>query len=90
MNTLDFALATSINKKLITIDEKATTAQQNAMFNDEYYGLSDIDNYGKYDQLMAYQSPLKRRLFKNELKTYFGLSQAQVDSIEANWNSIYT
>jgi hypothetical protein len=26
MNTLDFALAGSINKKLITIDDKATTA----------------------------------------------------------------
>ncbi len=38
---------------------------------------------------MSYQPALNRRLFKNELRTYFGLNQAQADSVEAKWNEFY-
>jgi len=33
--------------------------------------------------------PVNKRLFKNELKFYFGLTQAEVDLIETNWNALY-
>jgi hypothetical protein len=33
--------------------------------------------------------PLDRLAFKAELRTYFGLTQAQVDEMQVNWNAYY-
>lgn len=60
------------------------------MFNDPYYGLNTIKNFAKWDPLVTGSDPLANRLFKNELKTYFGLTQAQVLRIEVNWNTLYS
>jgi hypothetical protein len=38
---------------------------------------------------MASAESVDRLAFKAELRTYFSLSQAQVDEMEVNWNAYY-
>ncbi len=52
MSSLDFGREDRINSKLLT-PEFVSTEVQNAMYTDEYFGLKNIDNYGKWDQLMV-------------------------------------
>lgn len=78
----------SVNSKIFT-NTTLTDATANAIYVDPYYGLNNVNNYAKWDALLDNADELVRRLFKNELRTYFGLSQAQVDQAELNWNTLW-
>lgn len=89
MRSLDFTTGRNVDKLVTDPNYPLDTDTRDLMFSDTIYGLSNVDNYNKWDQLMAYQKPINKNLFKNELKAYFNLNQAQVDSIETNWNAMY-
>ena len=58
------------------------------IFTDQYYGLNNLTNYGKWDALANLDTGV-RRTFKNELRSYFGLSFVQVNQFEDKWNSYF-
>jgi tRNA G10 N-methylase Trm11 len=79
----------NILKNLFENNPNISTAQMNAIYTDPYYGLQHEENWIKWDSLVSTTPKLANRLFKNELKTYFNLSETIVNIAEKNWDAEY-
>ena len=55
-------------------DHPLTTAKQDIMYNDPYYGLADYNNYYHWNALLESTVATERIAWKWELKTYFDLT----------------
>jgi hypothetical protein len=64
-----------------------------AIYTDPWYGLENAENYDKWQVLQsgnANTTAVNEKLaFQAELRTYFGLSSAQVQEITNNWNGLF-
>ena len=76
--------ADAINRLLLEGDT-TTLPQAVAIFEDPYYGLNDFNNYKKWGSLLAGPWATLESAWKWELKTYFGLSDAQVVTVQKNF-----
>lgn len=65
-------------------------AKAQVLYNDPYYGLGDPDNYYHWNSFLSTTAPQEKIAWRWEVKTYFDLTQAQVDEIETNWNTFYS
>lgn len=59
------------------------------IYLDVYYGLGNETNFVLWNALHTSGDPLERVAWKWELRTYFGLTYAQVAELEQNWNILY-
>lgn len=66
-------------------DDKILTA----MFEDEIYGLSKIDNMSRWNMIMESQDATARAALIADLKSTFGLTQAQIDEFQTTWTKQY-
>lgn len=55
-----------------------------AIYDDPFYGLSNLDNYAKWQALMS-TSRTERRQFQTELMSFYGLSRDQVREAAYRW-----
>lgn len=76
--------ADAINRLLLAGDA-STMPQATAIFEDPYYGLNDFNNYKKWGSLLAGPWPTLEAAWKWELQTYFGLSDAQISTVQTNF-----
>jgi len=64
-----------------------------AMWYDPYYGLGNSENYPRWNALQnqnVNQTAIYKKLaWQAELRSYFGLSSAQVQELTKNWNGLY-
>ena len=84
-------------KKINTIfvhNNKVTAEQEDALYNDPWYGLGDVTatTYAHWNNLMYTDDPAAKMMqvaWMWELRTYFGLTFAQVQEMQENWNLFY-
>ena len=69
-------------------DNPVTAAQKDAIFNDAVYGLSNVANLGKWNIGLNSGNQQKELSFKMELKSYFGLNDAQIQELTDNWKTL--
>jgi len=62
---------------------------QTALYTDGIYGLNNVNNYGKWGALNPGANKQKQLLFELELKSYFGLTDSQLNTLKTNWQSLY-
>lgn len=62
-----------------------------AMFTDPNYGLGNARNFPEWGAFIHEKgnNALERMLWQWELRTYFGLSHAQIEELGANWFDLY-
>ena len=60
-----------------------------ALFTDKIYGLSDPNNWNRWQDFNPGADPQKQALLSMEFKTFFGLTQAQISEMIPNWQKIY-
>jgi hypothetical protein len=77
----EFKSETKINSEFLKLNPISNPAVVTALYTDPWYGLNNDANYLMWNVLKADQDPLDRLAFKSEIKSYFGLSQAQVDEM---------
>ena len=69
--------------------------QEDALFNDPFYGLNNFENYARWNNLLYLDEDadiLKKQqqaVWMWELRTYFGLTFAQLQEMQTNWNTYY-
>ena len=85
----EFKSSSKINSEFVVNNPISDVNVVNAIYTDPFYGLNNENNYLQWNVLMADADPLERAAFKAELRTYFGLNQAQVEEMETNWNAYY-
>lgn len=83
-----FTKQARINKKLLP-ENPVSSKVARQLFTDVYYGLGNQTNYVLWNVLHHTADPLERVAWKWELRTYFGLTYAQIAEIEQNWNLLY-
>ena len=88
MLSSNFNKETKINNQFLN-GNPTSTAVQTALYTDPWYGLNNDANYFTWQALRTGADPLEKLAFKSDLRTYFGLSKAQVDEMETNWNIFY-
>ena len=72
------------------IDETITVAQANALYTDLLYGLNNVDNLARWGGAFSPGYDATKSLaFQMELRTYFGLTIAQVNEFKKNWQRIF-
>jgi hypothetical protein len=65
------------------ISETITESQANALFTDPIYGLNNLDNFGRWGGAFNPSNDLTKSLvFQMELRSYFGLTIAQVNEFK--------
>ena len=89
MQSGEFATETSLNDYLFK-NSPLSTDDQTKMFHDKIYGLYNLDNFAKWGALNPGGDNQKALLFELELRSYFGLSDAQIEEAKTNWQDIYT
>lgn len=91
ISTNQLTTASDINNVLL-INNPASTQIQDAMWNDPYYGLSNYENYPRWQALQntnTNSTAINKKLaWQAELRSYFGLSSAQVQELTKNWNGL--
>lgn len=85
----EFKTESKINSEFVRLNPIKDALIVTALYTDPWYGLNNDANYLQWNVLMASADPLDRLAFKAELRTYFSLSQAQVNEMEVNWNAYY-
>lgn len=65
------------------------------MFSDPYYGLSNAENYVRWNVLQVVSKTNttafnKKIAFQAELRSAFGLTYTQVNQLTNNWNTLYS
>lgn len=88
MRATNFNQETKINNQFLN-GNPTTLPIQNALYTDPWYGLNNDANYFTWQVLRTGSDPITKLAFKSDLRTYFGLSKAQVDEMETNWNVFY-
>ena len=78
----EFKTESKINSEFVANNPISNPAVVTALYTDPFYGLDNDENYFQWNVLLANQDPLERAAFKAELRTYFGLTVAQVDEME--------
>ena len=62
------------------------------LFSDPWYGLNNYTNYAHWQNLYYTSDPAKKQqqlAWLWELRSYFGLTFAQVEEMQLNWNTYY-
>lgn len=89
MRSTEFKDSSQINKIFVKENPISDPNIVEALYNDPYYGLINVDNYPDWNVLLASSDSMQRQAFKTELMTYFKLNRAQVDEMESQWNNFY-
>ena len=63
-----------------------TPQQQSALWNDPDYGLSNKNNFLRWDPFVEGRDPVLKMQLKNEFKMKFGLSYEQIEQCQRNWD----
>ena len=80
-----------INKDFVPVN-KVSDDQEKSLWEDPWYGLSNALNYPHWNTLMYTTDPVKKQeqlAWLWEIRTYFGLSYAQVMEMQVNWNLFF-
>jgi hypothetical protein len=93
MRTNYFVLSSGINNYLLLNNPISDPVLLDAIYTDPWYGLENSENYDKWQVLQSGNANTtavnEKLVFQAELRTYFGLSSAQVQEITNNWNGLF-
>ena len=89
MGTSEFKTWEHMNAVLLP-NAPLSDAKAQVLYDDPYYGLGDPNNYYHWNSFLSTTAPQEKIAWRWEVKTYFDLTQAQVDEIETNWNTFYS
>ena len=84
----DYDNPSEINKWLMP-DVQASHKIEDLMYNDPFYGLKYVNNYFHWNALLETANPEEKIAWQWELRTYFGLTSEQIDSITENYCDKY-
>ena len=88
ISTVQLNSADKINELLLP-KHPVSKELAKAIFEDENYGLGSQHNFPEWHALIpGKSSPLEHLAWEWELKTYFGLSHAQITELAKNWSKL--
>lgn len=92
ISTNNLSTAASINT-VLTINNPVSIEVADAMFTDPFYGLNNPQNYPRWQALQNTNrnttALYKKLAWQAEIRSYFGLTSAQVQEITNNWNGLW-
>lgn len=65
------------------------TTEATNLFNDPIYGFNNIDNFGRWAGFQPGAPPQKKLILEMEMKTYFGMTDAQVNELMESYAALY-
>jgi hypothetical protein len=67
-----------------------TQDQIDALWSDPIYGFNNADHFGRWAGFNPEADPARSLILEMEVKTFFGLSHAQVSEFKDKWKSTFT